>query len=107
VSVKPTVALRDQRPVEPCRTAARLISGHQQQGLPRRIKGKRHAPHSIVSVEAQLFHVGMLRSIQRVHPRPTKLRTEMLQQLRLGEQFQTDGLTQLLELGFELRRESD
>ena len=101
------VGIRNQSPIKPILAATRLVAGHQQYGLPRRIKRKRGSPHAVISIEAKLLHVGMLRTLERIHAWASSLRSELFQNFRLRKQFDSYRLAERSEFQFKLHREAD
>jgi hypothetical protein len=93
---KSLIRLADQRSVKrPLRNAG-LVSRDKQNGFALRVEGIGNAPNALVGLEAQLFHVCVIRAIQSVGPRTFQVRTEHGQKLnhcrelvlhRLGEGF--------------------
>jgi hypothetical protein len=107
VRIESGIALGNQTSIEPRRAAARLIAGNQQDALPQRIECNGDPPDAAIGIEAQLLHIRVFRSMQRIHSRSTQLRTEMLQQLGLREQFEPDRLGKQPEFRLELRRKAN
>ncbi len=70
--------------------------------MPARVKCEGHTPDPIVGVEAQLLHLGVPRTFQRVHSRTTGGGTEALNDLRLREQLILHRRRQHIEFRLEL-----
>jgi hypothetical protein len=66
----------DQIPVEPIPSNSRLVTTNQQNRPALYVERKGHPPRAATGTEAKLFHVGVLRSIQRIDLRPAKQRSE-------------------------------
>ena len=107
MSIEPVVGLSDQLPVETPFTDPRLVASHKQDCLLARIEGEGYPPYSVVCAEAELFHVGVARALQRVHMRTPQCRSESLQQFHSREKLILDIHGQRIELRIESRIERD
>src|SRR3546814_17399113 len=85
--IKALVCFLDQGLVESPAAHPGLIASYKQDGLPLRIKGKGNPPDAVSRIKAKLLHVGMARSLQRVHARAPQFRAECLKKLCLRKQF--------------------
>jgi hypothetical protein len=99
--VKPLVSDCDQIAVKPSLTAARLVPGNQNDGLSSNIEGKSHSPHAVSGIETKLFHVAVLRVLERVHMRTSQHRPYAFQQTRLCRQYRLHIARQLQKLRVE------
>src|ERR1035437_4683510 len=88
----------DQIPIEPILRNSRLIPSNQQDRLALNIECECNPPHTIIGAKAKFLHVRELRSLQRIHSRPAKLRSEFSQQSSQGVNLATDGFGELPEL---------
>ena len=88
----------DQAFVKPALVCATLVTTDQQDGLPLRIKGKRHPPDLAVPRKAQLLHVGVPRALQRIHGGSPQVRAKLRQQTCVRQQFVLQILFQVAEL---------
>ena len=75
--------------------------------MPFRIEGECEPPNTVSCVEAQLLHLRMARSMERVHARPPKLRPKDFEHRHVCQEFVLDRLRQGIELGHELSMELD
>ena len=80
----------DQRAVEALFASACLVTCDEDQGAPLCVESKGRAPDAVGGVEAQLLHVAMFRTLQRVHMRAAELWSEGFKQTGLGEQRRLD-----------------
>src|SRR5437016_1899956 len=64
---KSFVGLRDQLFIKPALARSRLVVCNQENTLSTRIKSKCYSPYATLGIESQFLHVGMLRSLERVH----------------------------------------
>src|ERR1700722_11978162 len=85
----------------------RFVSGDQQNCLPFRIKRKSYPPDTISSIKSQLFHVGMIRALQGVHPRTSQIRPVFFQELGASQKLLLNTFRKSLELVLEKIRQSD
>src|SRR5437762_622350 len=102
MSVETAISLSDQFAVEPLFAAARFISCDEEDRLPLRIKSKGHPPLAISRAEAQFFHVGVPRVIQRINSRPVQLRSELLKKPSQCQNLCPHVLLQRVELRLKL-----
>jgi len=107
MSVEPRIRLGDQLAIKALFASARFIAAGQENRPPLRIEGKGHAPDAIRGVKPEFFHVGVTRTIERIGARPPQLRSELLKQRGVGQQFVLDALRQALELMLEFLMEHD
>lgn len=96
--VKTSIGNRDQLTVKPAFLDASLVASDQQYCLAVRIEGKSHAPDTVVGIEPQLLHIGMLRSVKRIDLGSAKCRSKLLQHCRPSQQLVLYGLGELIEL---------
>lgn len=54
-----------------------------------------------VAIEAQFFHVGVLRAFQAIHRRPPEIRAKLAEQLRMRQELILQGFIERLKLGIE------
>lgn len=102
MGVKPVVRSSDELFIEPLLTAAGFVACDKENGLTLRVKGESDAPLPIRRAEAELFHIGVAGSVQRLDTRPTQLRPDLLQEPSMGKDFGLHILRQFLELRLEL-----
>jgi hypothetical protein len=62
---------------------------------------RRQCARHPAAIEAQFFHVGVLRAFQTIHRRPPEIRAELAEQLRMGQEFILQGFIKRLKLGIE------
>jgi len=98
---KPEIRLGDELLVEAILASAGLVTGHKHDRPSFGIEGEGGAPFAIRRLEAQLLHIGVLRALQRIRVRPSKLWTILGQQLGDGEQRVLDGLLKGQKLRLE------
>jgi hypothetical protein len=67
----------DQSFVKPTLVCATLVTAYQQDGFPLGIECKRHPPDLAISRKTQLLHVGVPRTLQRVHGGTTQVRAKL------------------------------
>ncbi len=96
-----TIRQGDELSVEPFLTATGFVAGDKQDRLALRIECEGGAPFAVCRFEPQLFHIGVLRSLERVRVWTTKLRTIVGQQLGDGEQSVLDIMLQREKLRLE------
>jgi hypothetical protein len=60
--------------------AARLVSSHQKDGVPFRVEREGDAPDTVRRVKAQLFHIRVTRTFERIDAWSAELRAKLLQQ---------------------------
>jgi len=97
------VGLFDEPAVKLLLANSGLVSGDEQNCISSWIEGKCHALNSAVGPEAQFFHIGVTRIVQRVDVRPPQGRSEFAKWLKGGEQLVLHRFGELVELGLELR----
>ena len=66
------------------------------------VESEGNPPDAGVGPEAKFLHVGVARSVQRIHPGPAKLRAVGFKQTRVSERFILHDLAQLVELRLKL-----
>src|SRR5205085_227576 len=64
---KTFVGLCDQLLIKAALAHSRFVACDQENTLSTRIKSKCYSPYATLGIESQFLHVGMLRSLQRVH----------------------------------------
>src|SRR5579884_3007238 len=74
---KPEVRLGDKPFVKAVLTPARLIACYQYNRPPFGVKGEGRSPFAVGCFKAQLLHIGVLRTLERVDMWSTKLRPEI------------------------------
>jgi len=79
------VCIGDKLFVEPLLAGSQLISAYQYDCGPRWIERESNTKDLIRGVGTQLFHVGMLRPLQRTCIRTTQLRAKQLEQVHFGD----------------------
>src|SRR5450432_1190760 len=79
MSVETVIGLSDQFAVEPFFANTRFIPCHEQDSLTLRIESKGHPPLTITRAEAQLLHIRVAPSVQRIGAGPLQLRPELLE----------------------------
>ncbi len=89
----------DQAFVKPALIRAAFVAPNQQNGLSLGIKRECHSPDLAVPREAQLLHMGVARSFERIDRGTSQVRTEFGQQPGVRQQF----VLQILFQGAELR----
>jgi hypothetical protein len=87
VRIESGIGFSNQSLVEPFFAHVRLITTTKDDRLTGWVKGKREAPDSVGGVEAELLHVGVLRTVERVHARSTELWSELFKQFDLSQQL--------------------
>lgn len=102
-----SVCFRDELLVEPSLVRAGFVSGDEYYRVASRIEGKRHTPDATPHSEAELFHVRVLRTVQRVDSRSSKPWAQHREQLRMREQFILHIRRELVELWQELAGKLD
>ena len=78
MGVKPPLGDRDQTPIKRPFAHSALVSGHQENRLSLGIEREGNPPYTTARIEAQLFHVRMLRPLERIHPGARRGRPEPL-----------------------------
>lgn len=102
MGIESGIGFSDQSFVEPFSAHVSPVTTTKDDRLTGRVKGEREAPDSVGGVEAELLHVGMLRAIERVRPRSAELRSELFEQLDVGQQLVLYLLVQCVKLLNEL-----
>jgi hypothetical protein len=102
MGVKTSVGLAYQLTIEPPLASTRFVTRDKQDGLTLGIESKGHTPFAASCGEAQLFHVGMARALERVDARATELRAELLKQAGHGKNLSPHVFVQLLKFRREL-----
>lgn len=102
MSAEAIVSPSNQIPIKLPLTDTGLVATDQQNSPASRIEGERHSPFPSGRAEAQLFHVGVFRSLQRVDTRPPELRSKLLKQSGQRQNLILDSFRQPIEFGFEL-----
>lgn len=105
--VESRVGCSDQPSVEPALVSTTLVTAHQKDRLPLRIEGKGYPPDATIPIKAQLLHVGVPRTFQAVYSGPAKIRSELGEQSRMGQQFVRQAFRKRLEFGIESIVEQD
>jgi hypothetical protein len=72
-----------------------LISSGQQDGLALWIKDLGNSPNTTIGIEAQLFHVGVARTLERICLRPAEQRAILAEYHRHSFQLLSNHLGQL------------
>src|SRR5271156_3438150 len=91
----------DQRAIEPRLAAARLIAGDEDDRLPDRVECEGCAPSAARGIETQFLHVGVFRTVQRIHMWTPELWAKALEHPRPGEQGRLDFARECCEFGGE------
>src|SRR4051794_15091018 len=76
--VKPVVRFCDELLIEPLLAAAGFVASDKEDCLALRVEGESHAPLTIRRAEAQLFHIGVARIVERIYAGTPQLRPELL-----------------------------
>lgn len=105
--IEAPVGLADQSVVETLFSSSRLVTGDQQDRAALWVEREGHTPHSVVSIETQLLHVGVTRSVERIHARPTQGRSELFQQPSVRHHLVLDRLCEIVKFRFEGRIEEN
>ena len=100
--VEAGVGETDEPFVKPFLVGAALVTRHEKHGLPVRVKGEGHAPYLALPAKPQFLHVGVLRSLQRVHRGAPEARPKLAQQLGMGQKLILQALGEGLKLAVEL-----
>jgi hypothetical protein len=66
-------------------TDIRLVSAGKQNAFSGGIEGECHTPNAASGVESKLLKIGVLRPLQSIHVRPSKLRAIDLEELEAGQ----------------------
>lgn len=82
MGVETVVCLPDQLAVETFVAHARFVARYEQDRLALRVEGEGYSPFAIHCAEAQLLHVRMAGSAQRVNAGSPQLRPELLEETR-------------------------
>ena len=78
--IKSFVGLCYELAIKPLLAAARLVSSDQKNGIAFTVEREGDAPHAICRIKAQLLHIGVARTFERIDARPAELRAKLLQQ---------------------------
>ena len=65
--VEASVGETEEPFVEPFLVGTGLVATYEKDRLPTRVEGEGDAPYLSLPAETQFLHVGVLRSLQRVH----------------------------------------
>ena len=65
-------------------------------------KATLHSPLAIRCAEPQLLHIRVVRAVQRVNPRPSQLRPELLEEPGQRQNLRPHVFVQFVELRFKL-----
>ena len=101
MGVEPLVGFPDQPVVESPLTDTGLVARHEQDRLSFGVERKGYAPDPTRYRKPELFHVGVARSVQRIHPRSPEHRAEFLKQVCMGKQFVLNSDRQIVEFRVE------
>src|SRR5271166_547423 len=85
--VEPSIRHANQIVVKAALRNPVFVSRHQQDGLALRIKGKSNTPYASIGIKAQLLHVGVARTLQRIDLRSSKERSLLAKVDGQGNQF--------------------
>ncbi len=107
MSLEPPIRLGNQLAIKAPFASARFVAAGQEHCPSARIEGESHAPYSIRSVKPEFFHIGVAGTMERIGTRPAQLRSELLKQPSVGQQFVLDALRQAFELTLEFLMEHD
>jgi hypothetical protein len=87
--------------IEPLFADAGFVAGHEQNRPAPGIEGERSTPDSASRIEPQLLEIAVTRAFERIHSRPAKRWTNVLQKLRLCTQLVLDIFVKCIELVLE------
>ena len=96
------IGLADQPLVKSLFADPGFIPRNEQDCLALRVEGKGYSPFAISRTEPQFLHVRVVRVVERAHPGPSELRSELLQEPRQRQNFRLHVLGQFVELRLEL-----
>ena len=85
--VEAGVGEADEPFVEPFLVGTALVPTHEKDRLPIRIEGEGDAPYLALPAKPQFLHVGVLRSLQRVHRGAPEAWPKLAQQQGMGEKL--------------------
>src|SRR5579863_432094 len=91
MSIVKLVRAGDKLLVKPPLAHPRFVAADQQDRRAVGIEGKSDSQDAILAVHSKLFHVRMLRAVERVGVRPPKPRAQQLHKLHLGDDFRLLG----------------
>ncbi len=100
--VKSCIGTGDQLFIEPPLINTAFIAAHQQNRSTLCIKHKSHTPYTAIAIEAQLFHICVLRAFERIHCWPAQVWAEFLKELGVSEQLILECAIQRLKLGVKV-----
>jgi len=72
--VEPSIRNQKQVAIKAALSNAALVSCHQKDGFALRVESKGDTPDTPIGIEAQLLHVGVARTLQRIYLRPSQER---------------------------------
>src|SRR4051794_3548942 len=98
MGVKPVVRFSDELLIDPLFASAGFVACDKENGLSLRVKGESDAPLTIRRTEAELFHIGVTGTVQRIDAGTSQLRPELLQEPGMGQNFGSGLLRQFREL---------
>src|ERR1700736_2066776 len=104
---KTFVGLCDQLLIEAVLAYSRLVTSDQQNCLSPRIESKSHSPDLARCIKSKLLHVGMLRSLQRVHIGASEQRPVLCKNRGGRQQFVLNPLLEGQKLLFEFIFKTD
>ena len=105
--VEALVSFSDESSVKTPLTCTRLVCSHQHDSSLFRIERECYAPNAVGSIETHFLHVWVPGAVQRVHPGPSQLRTELLQQARQSQDLSLHIHVQTVEFRLELVGDRD
>ena len=85
--------------------AARLVSRDQQDRVAFPVEREGDAPDTACRVKAQLLHIRVARTVERIDAGPAELRAKPLQQQGMSAQFVPYVIRQRVEFGIEVLME--
>src|ERR1035438_7909680 len=87
MGLKARMGFGDELTVEALFAPTRFVSADQQDSSSHRVETEGYSPYAACGIEAQLFHIRVTRTVQRIGTRPAEQWPELLQQLGVGQQF--------------------
>jgi len=105
--IESTISNRYKSTIECSFAAAALITGSQEHRLSLWIECESNPPNSFVGVEAQLLHIRVLRSLERIDPGAFRGWSEYLDDTDMSQQLNSYLDRERLKLWLELRGELD
>jgi len=105
--VEPSIRHQKQFAIKPALCDSTLVSGHQQDGLTLRIEGERDSPYAPIGIKAQLLHVGVARTLQRIDLRSFQEWSLLAKNCRQGHKYVLNLFGQFPILGNEFIVEDD